>query len=305
MQIFNGLEDLTKGNKGVVLTIGNFDGLHLGHQKLIGEVVNYGQEHDLTTALLTFSPHPATVLSDNYQEKRLQSESEFLQKLNSLYLDQLVVHPFTKDFAKHSAESFISLILSYMNLKCLIIGYDFKFGNNKQGDFDFLKKMGEEKGFSVIQVSELTLENKTVSSSNIRNFLGLGELPKAKTMLGENFTAKGVVVHGENKGASLGFPTINVKTEKELFLPKGVYATKVKIKAEVIEGVANFGVAPSIKNEKQPVLEVHLLNFDQDVYGKPVVVEFVQFVRPEKKFANIDALKKQIQDDILFVRKNT
>ncbi len=299
MQVIQGLENFKPLKAPVVLTIGNFDGVHLGHQTILSQLSRLAKSCQGKTLLLSFDPHPAQVLSSHYVSQNIQTQKQFYQSLEQQGLDYLVIENFNKSYANQSAADFFNKIYNQVGFEHMVIGYDFKFGRGQEGDFQFLKLASAEKRFQLIQSQPFTLNETIVSSSLIRQSLKEGKVDEAWKYLGQPYQVEGCVVHGAGDGKKLGFPTLNLASENDLFLKKGVYSTKVVWKGEAYPSVTNFGRAPTLHSERDSILESHLINFDKDIYGQSVTVIFEKFIRPEMKFAGLDQLVHQIQLDIL------
>lgn len=309
MKIIRGLNNI-KNIENLSLTIGNFDGVHFGHQKIINSVQEKAKNNNLKSAILTFFPHPI-----NYFKP--QSTQNFLinslaQKLNFFKqnsIDYVFLINFNSKFAEISSKEFIEeILINKLNTKNLTIGYDFIFGKNRSGNFNFLKKY--QNNFKTQQISALKQNNITISSTNIRKFIQNGEIIQANNFLDKNFAIKGIIINGEKIGREVGFKTANMIAKNHLILPKfGVYKSKIFIKHlnKEFKSITNFGIRPTFNNNSEPLFETHIFDYDDKNYGnlyhKSVELELIDFIRDEKKFDSINELKTQIEQDI-FQAKN-
>lgn len=292
-----------KASQPLALTIGNFDGVHLGHSKIVDEVKNFAKEKNLLSAILTFEPHPISFFkSDRAKDFRITSLSQKLKIFAEKEIDRAIILPFNQKIAAIKAEDFIEQILvKALNVKHLSVGYDFIFGQNREGNFQLLQQASKKFGFELNQISALKESEQICSSSLIRKFISEGKIVEANRFLGRNFTICGNVTSGRKLANQLGFPTANLLAKPHIIKPKfGVYKTLTFIPSlgEKFPSIANFGVKPTIAGDLIPLLETHILNFDQNIYGKKIEVEFLDFVREEKKFGSLDELKEQIKKDL-------
>ncbi len=305
MQLIRGLSAIKKRHKGCVLTIGNFDGVHKGHQNILAEVRRQAAAHDTASAAMVFEPLPREyfcVQSD--LPSRLQTFREKLETLDDLGLDQLVCLHFNRDLRGLTAEEFIQQVLvEGLNIRHLIVGDDFRFGLGRSGTYSTLEEAGQQYGFTVANTHSVILDNERISSTLIRNCLKEGEFARAEHFLGRPFLISGRVLHGQKLGRTLGVPTANLRLGRRHSPVRGVYAVQVKGEQldKVYQGVANIGSRPTVEGGFDR-LEVHLLDFDGDLYGRRIQVEFVGKIRDEQKFENLDALKAAIHRDIAGVR---
>ncbi len=302
MRIFRDLNELAEFNNSVV-TIGTFDGVHLGHQKILNKLKNEADEINGESLLFTFYPHPRMVVfPDSHNLKLIQTIDEKIASLRDFGLDNVIIYPFTKDFSRLTAFEFVRDILVHkLKVKKLVIGYDHQFGRNREGDIEFLKETANIFDFEVIEISAEEINEVNVSSTKIRNSITDGNIDKANEFLGKPFQVQGQVVKGKKLGRKIGYPTINLQlnNEHKIMPLDGVYAVQVSVGIEQYFGMMNIGVNPTIADEmnEQKKYEVHLFDFDQDIYGENVIVLFRKFVRKEKTFDNLDELKLQIKAD--------
>ena len=285
---------------GCVLTIGNFDGVHLGHQAVIAKLAERGRQLGLPVAILVFEPQPLEFFLGDNAPPRLTRLREKALKLAKLPVDDLVIVRFNKRLADCEPETFIDeALVKGLGVKHLVIGDDFRFGKGRKGDFALLKAKGEVRGFMVEDTGSMCIGGERISSTLIREALAHGDLLKAKTLLGGDYSVCGRVAHGDKRGRTLGFPTANIKMFRRNVPISGVFAvTMTGIGNMEIEGIANVGVRPTVDGGSKVVLEVHLFRFDQDIYGRYVTVHFKKKIRPEYRFRSIDELKTQITNDV-------
>ena len=288
-----------------VLTIGTFDGVHLGHQKIVERVVTTARQEGLLATVFTFFPHPRMVVQHDKGLKLIHTLEEKKQLLQQLGVDLLVVQPFNEAFAQLTAEEFVSTILvQHLNVKKVIIGYDHRFGRNRTANIDDMRLFGEKYGFAVEEISVQEVDEVSVSSTKIREALNKGDVNTAEHYLGTPYSLTGRVVHGLKLGRTLGYPTANIQvTEEYKLIPKdGVYAVYSYIDGRKVYGMMSIGKNPTIEG-KGASIEVYFFDFDGNLYDQKLTIEFVQYLREEQKFATIDLLKKQLQDDETAARK--
>ncbi len=297
MKVYNALKDYN--NHPSVITIGTFDGVHLGHKKIIERLCEFGQNNQLNSLILTFFPHPRMVLNKDYNLKLLSTIEEKKTRLEALGVDALVIEPFTIDFANLSAEDYVKTVLvEQLNAKHIIIGYDHRFGKNRTANIDDLKFYGSSLGFTVEEIPAEDIEAVSISSTKIRHALHEGLIEKANRYLGDHYTIQGMVVKGKGIGKSLNYPTANIQINSDLkLIPKhGVYIVKCLIDNKFCWGMMNIGVNPTFDNNELSI-EVHFLDYDGDLYGNALNIELLKHLRNEKKFNSIENLKNQIALD--------
>lgn len=299
MQVLRNIEDLSQLKGPVALAIGVFDGVHRGHQEVIHAAQEYAVQHSGTAVVLTFEPHPLKVLRPNQAPRLLCSLDHKLAMLSRLGITHSVVHPFDSAFASTQAEEFVEkLANSCRPLGFISVGYTWRFGKGGEGDIHLLMDAGERLGFGVYGVPAVHVDGFPVSSTAIRDALTAGDLSQARLLLGRDASVLGQVVLGRQLGRTIGFPTANVKTGAVQLPPPGVYAVRALIQGIEKPGVANLGHRPTIAEGEAPLkLEVHLFDFEGDLYGQDVEVSFVHRIRDERKFENLDELKAQIARD--------
>ena len=297
MKVYNALKDYN--NHPSVITIGTFDGVHLGHKKIIERLCEFGQNNQLNSLILTFFPHPRMVLNKDYNLKLLSTIEEKKTRLEALGVDALVIEPITVDFANLSAEDYVKTVLvEQLNAKHIIIGYDHRFGKNRTANIDDLKFYGSSLGFTVEEIPAEDIEAVSISSTKIRHALHEGLIEKANRYLGDHYTIQGIVVKGKGIGKSLNYPTANIQINSDLkLIPKhGVYIVKCLIDNKFCWGMMNIGVNPTFDNNELSI-EVHFLDYDGDLYGNALNIELLKHLRNEKKFNSIENLKNQIALD--------
>ncbi|MEM6736125.1 MAG: bifunctional riboflavin kinase/FAD synthetase [Bacteroidota bacterium] len=299
MKVVDNLTSFKKPDFSVV-TIGTFDGVHKGHQIVLSKVVDAAISNKGKSILITFWPHPRFILHPNDNSLKLLStfteKKRFIDKIGFDYIIKLT---FTPEFSHLSAEQFLdNILIDKIGTKKLFIGYDHHFGNNREGNIDFLQNKSAIYGFSVVEIPRQDIDNIGVSSTKIRNALHDGKIALANTLLGRDYSIEGKVVHGEKKGRSIGFPTANVQV-KEAFklLPRdGVYAVRVRWSIYEYLGMLNIGFRPTLDGSQRSI-EVHLFNFEKELYGELLTIEFIEFIREERKFDSLNQLRKQLNED--------
>ena len=288
-----------------VLTIGTFDGVHLGHQKIIERVVATARQEGLLATIFTFFPHPRMVVQHDKSLKLIHTLEEKKQLLQQLGVDLLVVQPFNEAFAQLTAEEFVSTILvQHLNVKKVIIGYDHRFGRNRTANINDMRLFGEKYGFAVEEISVQEVDEVSVSSTKIREALNKGDVTTAEHYLGTPYSLTGTVVHGLKLGRTLGYPTANIQvTEDYKLIPKdGVYVVYSYIGAQKVYGMMSIGKNPTIES-KGASIEVYFFDFNGDLYDRELTIYFVKYLREERKFSSVALLKKQLQDDETTARK--
>ncbi|SHK44473.1 bifunctional riboflavin kinase/FAD synthetase [Thermocrinis minervae] len=290
-----GFEALQALQENTAITVGNFDGVHLGHVQLIRRLVEEASKRKLKSLVLSFHPHPLHVLSPAQAPCELSNPSEKAKLMETLGVDYLVFIKFDREFSKIRAVEFLEEILfKKLGMRFLFVGYDWRFGYRREGEIELAKEVGEKLGFEVKSFEPYRIDGHIVSSTLVRRLLREGRLEEAKRFLGRDYWIERKVVKGDGRGSKLGFPTANLSDTHNLCLKEGVY--KVRINGELL-GVANYGLRPTFGG-KRKVLEVHILNFSGNLVGKTLRVEFLSFIREERKFSSVDELKRQIEEDI-------
>ena len=292
-------------HKGSIILIGNFDGLHIGHQKLFSLANDFKKKHSLKVGVLTFEPMPKMYFNENIKNFRVSSQNQKINLLKNFNVDFVIIKKFNKEFSKTKSTDFIQKILKKkLNARFIFVSNNFKFGNNREGDVKQLIKFEEKCNYKIIKPKPLIVKNKIVSSSLIRKYLQNGKLYQVNKLLNRNWSIKGKVIKGKQLGKKIGFPTANIDIKDYVLACPGVYAVKVKIKKNFknIKGIANLGYRPTF-NGKKILLEVHLFNFSGNLYNKDLTVEFLKFIRKERKFKNVEQLQKQIKIDLKIANK--
>lgn len=289
---------------GCVATIGNFDGLHRGHQKVLQSLIKLGQQFHSPTCVILFEPHPQEFFYHGKAPARLMRLREKIKYLQALGIDRVLCLRFNKHLAEYSAAAFVKKILiDKLGIKGLIIGDDFRFGRRRQGNFLLLEKLGREYGFKVFSTPTMLFEKERIDSSRVRNAVKKADFKLVALLLGRPFRLSGRVIYGDQRGQLLGFPTANIGLHRQIIPLQGVFIVKVYGLASVpIAGVANCGVRPTMNGLKS-LLEVHLFDFNQTIYGQFIEVEFLEKIRDEKKFDSIELLKQQIMKDAVKAKK--
>jgi len=289
--------------KNPVATIGNFDGVHLGHRQIFQQLKNAAADLGGVSVVITFAPHPLKVLPSGKKLRLISTYEEKELLLEASGIDFLLVIPFSKQFAALTAREFVSdVLVRTLGIKKLIIGYDYAFGRNREGNIGLLRQLGKEFGFAV-EVLEPIWDGKTIfSSTNIRKMIKDGNVRGVVALLGRQFSIKGKVIHGHNRGKALGFPTANLQTEKELIPKCGVYAVKVKIDQKMYDGACNIGPNPTFDDEAISI-EVFIFDFAGDLYGRNMEIFFIDRIRDERKFPDAATLQRAIETDVAHCRE--
>ena len=299
MNIYNSIEDFPS-EISTVVTIGTFDGIHKGHQKIINRMNRIVKKEGLQSVLLTFFPHPRHVLfPDDQKLKLIHTIEEKILALEKTNLQNLVIHEFTKDFSRINSVNFIrDFLVNKLNMKYMVVGYDHHFGKNREGTFKNLQQLSELYDFKLEKIKAQDINGVTVSSTKIRNAIREGDFKKVNSYLSFNFSVRGKVVKGNGLGRTIGFPTANIAIANHFkILPKdGVYAVRCLLNGTRYYGMLNFGERPTITDKKH-VMEVHIFDFDKDIYYNEIIIQFVKRIRDEKQFDNFEQLKSQLLID--------
>ena len=305
MNIYNDFSSIS-AIKNPVLTIGTFDGVHIGHKKIIDQLNEEATKIGGESVLFTFFPHPRMVIfPESHGLKLIQTQEEKLEKLKEMCLQNVIVFPFNFEFSRLTALEFVrDMLVNQLHVKKLVIGYDHQFGKNREGSIHFLRDVAETYEFEVIEIPAQDIAAVYVSSTKIREALLTGDIEKANDYLGAPFELIGKVVKGKQLGRTIGFPTANLKLANELkIIPQnGVYAVKVFYQENCFEGMMNIGIRPTIESENDTTIEVHIFDFDQTIYGESLRVELSKKTRDEQKFNGIEALKNQLKLDEISIR---
>jgi riboflavin kinase / FMN adenylyltransferase len=287
-----------------VLALGNFDGLHRGHQKIIERIRRGAAERGATAVVLTFEPHPPRVVRPDKAPPLLMTLAQKLRALDRAGVQGAAVVRFTHELSQWSPERFVTTVLvDWLRVAEVWVGADFLFGRDRAGNFSVLRTLGQQHGFRVEKIDPVRYKEFVVSSTRIRRLVSEGRVDEAGALLGHHYAVDGVVVQGARRGRELGFPTANLSTENDLVPPTGVYATAIDIRGTRWPSITNVGVRPTFEAAGPVTVETHVLGLQEDVYGAPVSLSFVQRLRDERRFADVDALKEQIEADIRRARR--
>ena len=306
MKLIDKIEDIDKPFPNAVITIGNFDGVHIGHQALFHEVMEKADIRGGTAIAMTFEPHPIRVLKNNGHPPLITPYAQKIELIAKTGIDVLICIPFTHEFASITAKEFVlDILLNRIGIQTIVVGKDYTFGKNREGNLNLLKSYAEAYDFEVDVVDWIPISNNVpsrISSTQIRNLLIDGKVREAHKLLGRHYQVSGIVVPGRNRGGKLlGFPTANIKLREELFPKNGIYAVTVDCLGKRHQGVANIGYSPTFDDNALTV-EVHILDFNKDLYEKSIVVKFIERIRDEIKFSGISELSQQIAQDVLKAR---
>lgn len=300
MKVFTSSFDVPRDCTDLHMAVGNFDGLHLGHQKLLQKALQMKRLQSGSLAVYSFFPHPQAFFQSHVKHLYLEKRETWYQRLKDFGVDVLIEEKFTKKFSELQAEDFLKIHWeAALQLKSLVVGEDFKFGNKRTGDYSMIQNWGKPVNVEVHGVAPVLMNDMRVSTSQIKNYLLNGEVQNASQFLGRPFSIRGIVEPGAKKGRELGFPTLNVREPSGELLKRGVYLTRVRGALDVWPSVTNVGVRPTVHAQSLTLVESHLLGtFRDNLYGQNIEVEFLSFLRPEKKFTNLDELKAQISVDV-------
>ncbi len=298
MELIRGLHNLRPRHRGCVATIGNFDGVHLGHQAVLGQLAEKAEAMGLPTVVITFEPQPQEYFAPQQARSRLTRLREKFQALKRYSVDRILCLRFDKSLAELEAQDFIDkVLLQGLDIKYLVVGDDFRFGKGRSGDFDLLYQTGQQHGFPVVNMHTFGIDGERVSSTRIRQALEEGDLTLAEKLLGRPYRMCGRVAHGDKRGRTIGFPTANIHLHRKTSPVQGVYAVEMfGIDGEPVAGVANVGNRPTVDGTRS-LLEVHLFDFNAEIYGSYVHVNFLHKIREEMKFESFEQLQQQIMED--------
>jgi len=302
MKIFNQISDCN-GLKNPVLTLGMFDGIHLGHQAIIHQLNEIAKKINGESVLLTFEPHPRVVLGKNPDDVQLLTTlDEKIELLEKSGLDNLIIHPFTREFSQLNSEEFVeNLLCGKIGIHTILIGYDHHFGKNREGNFEQLQNLSKKLNFNLVKLDEVKSDGLHLSSTQIRNALWRGDVEFARKGLGRNYSLSGKVVHGDKIGRTLGFPTANLEIEKYKLIPKnGVYLVKVHIQNHIYKGLLSIGTRPTVTNSNEKRVEVFILDFNEEIYDETISLEFIELIRDDMKFDSLEELIEQMNLDKKF-----
>lgn len=297
LKVFKNFNDYSS-QKPLALSLGMFDGVHLGHKCIIDELIKVGSENNLETSVLTFWPHPRFVFNPNEDLKLLNTLDEKTLLMEKYGINNLFLKEFDEEFRNLTGEEFVRQILvDQLNVKYLIIGYDHSFGKNKSGNFELLQKLSKELNFEVEQMEAINIHENNISSTKIRNALLTGKIKEANEMLGYFYSVSGKVAHGKKIGRTIGYPTANIETDSIKLLPqKGAYIVEVYVKGQQYKGMLSVGTNPTVNGEKLTV-EVYILDFNEDIYEEKIMVKFRDFLHEEIKFENLEKLIERLDED--------
>tara|TARA_B100001142_G_scaffold314338_1_gene351757 strand:- start:287 stop:1219 length:933 start_codon:yes stop_codon:yes gene_type:complete len=304
MNLYNSF-NIKNEHKGSIILIGNFDGLHLGHQKLFKLASDYKKKFSLKIGVLTFEPMPKMYFNNKIKNFRISNQRQKISLLNKFNVDFIITKKFNKEFSKTNSVNFIENILNKkLQAKFIFVSNNFRFGNKREGDVKQLIKYEAKCNYKIVKPKPFLIKKRIVSSSLIRNYLQKGKLNEVNKLLNREWSIQGKVQKGKQLGKKIGFPTANIDIKDYVLACPGVYAVKAKMisNSKIIKGIANLGYRPTFK-EKKILLEVHLFNFSGNLYNKDLTVKFIRFIRKEKKFKNVEQLRKQIKIDLLIAKK--
>ncbi len=303
MDVFTGIDAVRGKLKNPAITIGNFDGVHRGHQALFERVRQWAEKLNGQSVVITFHPHPLEVLFPERTLPFITSHEQKLELIAKRGIDATVVIPFSHEFSRISASDFVTdLLVGAIGIKAIVVGYDYRFGYNREGNIEFLKRMGLEHGFEVDTVAGIKMNDTVVSSTAIRQMILQGNVRDAKKLLGRFFEVSGTVIEGRKRGAGLGFPTANLRVTSQTSPRTGVYVVEADVDGKTYGGAANLGYNPTF-GDTELSLEVHLFDFNRDIYGKPISVRFVDRLRDEKRFSGPAELIEQIKKDVISAKQ--
>ena len=302
VRIYNNIEEFEKVENAVVTT-GTFDGVHVGHLKIIDRLRQIANDSNGETVLLTFFPHPRMVLFSDDDLKLISTKNEKIALLEKAGIDHLIIHPFSREFSRLSSVEFVrDILVNKIGTSCLVIGYNHHFGRNREGSFEHLKEYGPLYGFQVEEICAQDVHEVSVSSTKIRKALNEGRIKTARAYLTYDFSLTGIVVKGDHLGHQIGFPTANIKVvdSHKLVPANGVYAVRVLVRDKECQGMLNIGVRPTVDGTEKTI-EVHIIDFNEDIYGEELTVFFDDWIREEQKFEGLEALKAQLEKDKIAV----
>ena len=305
MKTIHGIENFPADEASIV-TIGTFDGVHLGHQQILKQLIDTSRKSKLKSVLLTFFPHPRMVLQPDISMRLIQTIQEREKVLQKTGLDYLVIHPFSTEFSRLSADDYVKQILvEQLNVRKVVVGYDHRFGRNRTASLEDMYHYADIHEFEVIEINAEKIESTAVSSTKIRKAIDEGNIELANTYLGHSFTIEGMVIDGYKRGRELSYPTANIDLQNQhKIVPKqGVYLVKSKLKGRVVYGMMNIGTKPTF-DTTMPSIEVHFLDWNGNLYGQAVQVELLKWVREERKFSSVEELQTQIQADEQYCRSS-
>lgn len=306
MRVFLNANKLPNFKRSVV-TIGSYDGVHLGHQAILRKVVELANDMNGESTLITFYPHPRIFLQGkNADIKLLNTRREKIQLLEKIGLDNIVIVPFDKSFSEQSAQTYLEdFLVKKFNPEVLIVGYDHRFGKDRDGNYQFLQANSKKYGFELIQIEKQTLQELAISSTKIRKALAAGQIKLVSKLLGYPYILSGIVVHGKQIGRDIGYPTANIELEEseKLIPPEGVYAVSVKVHKKLHKGMMYIGRRPTLNDNQNRSIEVNIFDFSEDIYNEYIEVHIQSYLRGDQKFKSLDVLKKQLKLDEINAHK--
>ena len=303
MKTIHGIENFP-ASEGSIVTIGTFDGVHLGHQQILKQLIDTSQQSKLKSVLLTFFPHPRMVLQPDISMRLIQTIEEREKALRKTGLDYLVIHPFSEKFSRLSADDYVKQVLvDKLNVRKVVVGYDHRFGRNRTASLEDMYNYADIYDFEVIEIDAKKIKSTAVSSTKIRKAIGQGDIALANSYLGDPFTLEGVVVHGDKRGRELSYPTANIELQnKHKIIPKqGVYLIQSDIDNQVVYGMMNIGTKPTF-DTTNPSIEVHFFDWNGDLYDQTLQVKLLKWIRDEQKFDSVEELQAQIHADERYCR---
>ncbi|MFL2596167.1 MAG: bifunctional riboflavin kinase/FAD synthetase [Flavobacteriaceae bacterium] len=303
MKTIHGIENFP-ASEGSIVTIGTFDGVHLGHQQILKQLIDTSQQSKLKSVLLTFFPHPRMVLQPDISMRLIQTIEEREKALRKTGLDYLVIHPFSEKFSRLSADDYVKQILvDKLNVRKVVVGYDHRFGRNRTASLEDMYNYADIYDFEVIEIDAKKIKSTAVSSTKIRKAIDQGDIALANSYLGDPFTLEGVVVHGDKRGRELSYPTANIELQnKHKIIPKqGVYLIQSDIDNQVVYGMMNIGTKPTF-DTTNPSIEVHFFDWNGDLYDQTLQVKLLKWIREEQKFGSVEELQAQIHADERYCR---
>lgn len=303
MHISRDLANRKNAKRSSVLTIGNFDGFHRGHQAVLNRVKEVAKESKEAVSVLTFENHPSEILRPNNKIQQIYTVPHKIKLFSEYGVDELILLPFTNELSKYSAEEFLTKVYEHQPFSHLILGHDATLGKDKKGDKKALQTTAKNMNFSIEHLEPYVFAGKVVSSSEIRTLIQNGQLPQTETLLGRKYSVYGPVIAGISKAKSIGFPTANIDVSPLCVPTYGVYAVRVICNGKTFDAIANLGVAPTVRVDQKPLLEVHLLDEQVELYGQMIEVVFYDYIRGERKFAGLEELSTQIRLDIVTARR--
>jgi riboflavin kinase/FMN adenylyltransferase len=298
MKILKSVEAFKSTGKPIVLSLGFFDGVHLGHQQVLRKVNDYKEKIKGQSVVITFENHPSTILQPEKPTELICTLDQRLQQISNQNIDLLILLKFTHEFSQQTAETFLNKLHEVIPFSHFVLGYDATLGKDRHGNPETIARLQKELDFTLDYVPELKLGDESISSSRIRAFIKSGDLDKADKFLGRKYSIYSHVIQGQGIGTKMGYPTANINVEGLVTPPFGVYAVQVMYGDTKINGIANLGLAPTVRERTSPLLEVFLFDYYKDLYSKSIEVIFFDYIRPEKRFESLDALKNQIAQDV-------